>query len=582
MIKHRPSSLTVMLLAIGLSAFVFSCKHKNEASNVVVTNWPSEPASLHPVNASSSAMLFIFEYTQKTLTRTDLRTLQQIPVLVKGLAQISPDSLGFTYTLRDDVKWDDGSPLTVDDVIFTTKITKCPLSDNGGRRSTYVNLADIVKDPTDPRKFTMRAKNVHYLNKYLFNEMYMLEKKHWDPNGVTDQFSIPATDDPKFDATKYKGLVEYMKDFNSSANGHDIRKMTGLGPYNVSDWVTGSSITLTKKDNYWGSKDTSIYTQAYPDRIIFKFIQDDQSVMLGLKNHSLNVSTFISTANYMKLKEDKKFDEEYYTGMTPQFSYNTIGINMRPDGKNHKKLFDDRKVRWAMAYLTPVEELIKTMTNGTGIRQASYIQPVFKNLYNDTLKLIPFDIEKAKALLAEAGWKDTDGDNIVDKVIDGKKTSLSFKFNFAQTPANSQIVLLLKDAYAKAGVDLQPNPMDLGTLAEAAGKHDFDMMLIALAGGAVPDDPAQIFDSRNWANGDNNTGFGDAETDKLIAKADRELDDAKRAELFKQLQAKIYEQQPFIFMYGVQRKVIVSKKFDAPGMYSERPGVILSALKLKE
>jgi peptide/nickel transport system substrate-binding protein len=503
-------------------------------------------------------------------------------VLVKGLAQISPDSLGFTYTLRDDVKWDDGSPLTVDDVIFTTKITKCPLSDNGGRRSTYVNLADIVKDPTDPRKFTMRAKNVHYLNKYLFNEMYMLEKKHWDPNGVTDQFSIPATDDPKFDATKYKGLVEYMKDFNSSANGHDIRKMTGLGPYNVSDWVTGSSITLTKKDNYWGSKDTSIYTQAYPDRIIFKFIQDDQSVMLGLKNHSLNVSTFISTANYMKLKEDKKFDEEYYTGMTPQFSYNTIGINMRPDGKNHKKLFDDRKVRWAMAYLTPVEELIKTMTNGTGIRQASYIQPVFKNLYNDTLKLIPFDIEKAKALLAEAGWKDTDGDNIVDKVIDGKKTSLSFKFNFAQTPANSQIVLLLKDAYAKAGVDLQPNPMDLGTLAEAAGKHDFDMMLIALAGGAVPDDPAQIFDSRNWANGDNNTGFGDAETDKLIAKADRELDDAKRAELFKQLQAKIYEQQPFIFMYGVQRKVIVSKKFDAPGMYSERPGVILSALKLKE
>lgn len=128
-----------MVAVICILASLNGCRNgmRNDKDNVVVISWPSQPTTLNPVcGIPSSARVLIFDYTQKTLTRTDLRTLQQIPLLVKSLAEVSPDGKSFSYTLRDDVKWDDGSPLTVDDVIFTLKVTKCPLADDALVRSS--------------------------------------------------------------------------------------------------------------------------------------------------------------------------------------------------------------------------------------------------------------------------------------------------------------------------------------------------------------------------------------------------------------------------------------------------------------
>ena len=96
---------------------------------------------------------------------------------------------------------------------------------------------------------------------------------------------------------------------------------------------------------------------------------------------------------------------------------------MKPDGIKNKPFFVDQKVRRAMAYLTPVDEIIEVMVHGKASRQAAQISHL-KSSYNDTLKLIPLDIEKAKEL-TEAGWVDSDGDNIRDKVINGEKLNLS-------------------------------------------------------------------------------------------------------------------------------------------------------------
>ena len=92
----------------------------------------------------------------------------------------------------------------------------------------------------------------------------------------------------------------------------------------------------------------------------------------------------------------------------------------------------------------------------------------------------------------------------------------------------------------------------------------------------------QLFDTRNWANhGSNFTGFGNANTDSLIEQSNRQIDDDKRAVLLKKLQAIVYDQQPIIYLYRIKRKVIISKKYENPGMYVERPGVMLNDLKLK-
>ncbi len=575
----------VFTTSIGLLMIGGGCKNgsNNDKNNIVVTSWPSQPTSLNPVcGIPSSARVLVFEYTQKTLTRTDLRTLQQIPILVKSLAEVSPDQKSYTYILRDDVKWDDGSPLTVDDVIFTLKATKCPIADDAYIRSTYDNVKDIVKDPSNPLKFIMVAKDLYFYNKLMFNELYLVEKTHWDSTGVLDKISIPDMDDPKFDAGKYPGLADWMKGFNDGINGHDVKKLCGLGAYAVSDWTPNTSITLTRKSNWWGKDDTCAYNKAYPSKIVIKIIPNDQSRYLAVLNHTTDAEMWLFTDSYFKLKESKDFNDHYYSGTTDQINCNLIFINTRPDGKNHQGLFTDKNVRRAMAYLTPVDDMNKTIVKGMATRQVSFVQPLFKKFYNDSLKLIPFDVDKANELLTKAGWVDSDGDNIRDKKINGKKVQLSFKLMYASTPTNKEYVLMMKDAMYKAGVDLEPDPVDMGALQTRASGHDFDMMLTAISGIAVPDDPGQLFDTKNWANnGSNYSGFGNTTSDSLIAQSNRETNEDKRAVLLKKLQAMVYDQQPIIFLYGIKRKIVISKKFETPGMYIERPGVMLNDLKLK-
>ncbi|MGZ5243811.1 MAG: ABC transporter substrate-binding protein, partial [Bacteroidia bacterium] len=270
-----------------------------------------------------------------------------------------------------------------------------------------------------------------------------------------------------------------------------------------------------------------------------------------------------------------------YSGFTDQFNYNYIGMNMKPDGKKHKPYFTDKRVRKAMAYLIPVDDIIKTILKGRGIRQASFIQPVNKEYYNDTLKLIGYDLEKGKQLLTEAGWIDTDKDGIRDKVINGKKTPFSFQYTYVASASGKEAALMIKEALYKAGVEMQMNPVDGGMMINSAVTHDFDMVGSAWSGASIPEDPEQIFHTKNWNGGYNFVGFGNAETDKIMEQTSRETDPQKRAQLLKKLQAIVYEEAPYVFTYSVQRKIAISKRFENPGMYAERPGVMLNNLKLK-
>lgn len=569
-------ALIVMLLA------GYACVEKrNYAENIVIAQLQSDPPSLHACNASNGPAQYIFQYTQRTLTRIDMRTLQQIPVLVKALPSVSDDGKIYTFTLRDDVKWDDGTSLSVDDIIFTVKANKCPLTDNAEQRSVYDNILDIQPDAADSNVFHVLTKAAYYKNPNLFDEMNILQEKIWDPSRNLSAVTIPQLDAHDFNAASYLGIQEWAQNFNKGENGHNPDKLVGLGPYKVTQWLAGTTITLEKKSKWWGKNDTSIYNICYPEKIVFFEIADDPAIAVALKNKTLDVVTFISAAELKKLRASDSFNLNYYSGFTDMYGYNYIGINMKPEGKR-PPLFTDKRVRRALAYLVPVEDLINTIAEGNGIRQASFIQPVNKEYYNDTLPLIPFDIEKAEQLLKEAGWVDTDGDNIRDKVIKGKKIPFTFYFTYRNTETNKQMALMIKDAMSKAGINLIPDPVDGNVVFKKMLSHDYDLILSAWSGSAIPEDPEQIFHTANWANhGYNFTGFGNALTDSLIRKSNLSLDKKDRIHYLKLLQAKVYEEQPYIFTYAVKRKIIISKRFEKPGMYAERPGVILNALKLK-
>jgi ABC-type transport system substrate-binding protein len=112
--------------------------------------------------------------------------------------------------------------------------------------------------------------------------------------------------------------------------------------------------------------------------------------------------------------------------------------------------------------------------------------------------------------------------------------------------------------------------------------HKFDAMAGGWGGSAGYSDPVQLWHTESWANkGSNFTGFGDAESDSLILLGNTSLNPEKHLAAIKALQAKIYDEQPYVFMYSINRKIAIHKRFDNANMYNERPGVILGNLSLK-
>ena len=570
-----------LLLTLLISATLASCVKKRDLSqNTVIAHILSQPDGLHPFNDNSAMRTFVFQYTQKTLIKLDIESLEYIPMLAKEMPTASEDNLSFTYELKDGIKWDDGTPLTAKDVAFSVKLMLSPLTNNAQIRSNYTTVIKSIElDKENPMKFTMHAQNVHWDNRYIFSELYMVQKSLWDKKGVLDNVTFADLLSDDFKETE--ALSDWFNAYNNADNSYQPELLVGLGAYQVTEWVASQYITIEKKENWWGKNDSSVYSKAYPDKIIFKIIKEDASAYLALKNQEIDVTYSLGTIKLMKLQEREYFNDNYESAFLDRYAFSYLGMNMKPDGIKRKPYFVDQKVRRAMAYLLPLDEIIEVMMHGKASRQASLISPL-KKTYNDTLQLIPLDIEKAKELLAEAGWVDTDGDNIRDKMINGVKTPFSFKLSYMSSPTSKEIVLMIKESMYKAGVVAEPTPMDFTLFYKNAMDHNFDGMLGGWGGSASYSNPMQLWHTSSWVTkGSNFCGFGDAESDALIEAANLTLDPKTHNDALLRLQAKVYEDQPYVFMYSTKRKFAIHKRFNNRGMYYERPGVMLQNLDLK-
>ena len=237
-----------------------------------------------------------------------------------------------------------------------------------------------------------------------------------------------------------------------------------------------------------------------------------------------------------------------------------------------------------MAHLTPVDEIIEVLLYSNGQRQTSNVSPLKKKTYNDNLQPIPFDLEKARELLDEAGWVDTDGDNLRDKTINGEKIQFSFELNyFGTSTLSKEMALMMKEEAYRAGIEVRTTPLDFTVLYQKAYNHDFDAMFGVWGGSGAPSDPQQLWHQNSWVTkGSNFVGFGDVESDSLIDLSNRMVDYAARDAVMKQLQQKIYDAQPYIFMYSRVRPTVIHKRFNNATMYSEKPGLITNNLKLND
>jgi peptide/nickel transport system substrate-binding protein len=518
-------------------------------------------------------------YTHRTLLRLDLESLSETPLLLTQLPQ-TEDGKTFIYTIKDGATWDDGTPLTVEDVLFSIKLNVAELSDNGGLKNLY---RSVIKNAypleNDSNSFVLECVESHAGNAQILSECWILQRSLWDADNVLGNYTVA---DLKTKTEFNESESAWFDFFNSPATATEPQYLTGLGPYRVEKWEKGQFLKLVKKENWWGENSNSLYDQNHPGEIIFRFMEDDNAALLALKKGEIDVTDRISTEDYLQIRETEDFQNNFYSKIIERFGYTFLGLNNRPDGVNHLPYFEDKLVRKAMAYLTPVEDILSTIySNVGGVRVSTMISPMHAEMFNDTIPFIPVNIEKANQLLDEAGWTDTDGDGIRDKVVNGERIPFRFNLNFiSQRGSIEDMAIMIAESMRKAGIEAVPQALEFSTFYQKAYAHDFDALLGAWSMSAGYTDHTQLWSTDAWkSNGSNFLGFGNALSDSLIRISNTALEPQDRNAALKELQAVIYDETPCVFIFAPRAIVIVSKKFDQVNFYSERPYVAVNTFE---
>ena len=160
--------------------------------NVVVNHIPGPPDNLHPTNGRLATRSWIFMFTQKYLMRLDPMQMEVVPDLAAAPPVISANGLEYTYTIRKEARWDDGSPVTAADVAFSLKIAKCPLTNNPTTKSYLENLIDVRLSADNPLVCTMVMKEKYVQNISFLSSFIILQKAYHDPQVIMDAVAFSA------------------------------------------------------------------------------------------------------------------------------------------------------------------------------------------------------------------------------------------------------------------------------------------------------------------------------------------------------------------------------------------------------
>lgn len=481
----------------------------------------AEPATLNPNLEIGDA------YTQRivdgyggnifeTLLVRNRETLKDEPWIAERW-EVSEDHLLYTFYLRKDVKFSDGTPLTARDVLFSFESIRNPANLTADKRS-YLNdfeSATLLDDYT----IQFKASKPYFLHLSLFSEGFLaILPKHIYGEGNFNE--LPAN-----------------------------RAPVGSGPYRFEKWDTGQQIVLVKRKDYWGPK------KPWVNELHFKFIVDDNAAIQLLKRQEIDEMRMTPeqwvrqatqpaiTDHFQKLTLYSPVD-----GYASAFGW--IGWNAK------RPFFSDKRVRRAMTMLLDRDTIGKTIYHGLVRVVTGHAFPDSPE-YDKTIVPWPFDPETAKKLLDEAGWADTNQDGIRDK--DG----VPFKFEWIFASGNAeieQLATVYKEELTKAGIDVTLRPLEWASFLDSVTKRSFDACTMSWASD-VQSDPYQIWHSSQAENGSNYVGFNNPEADKIIEEARQEFDEDKRNAMYRKFHAILHEEQPYTFLYNSRRKEVISNRF---------------------
>jgi len=501
---------TILLLLPGVLASIAGCTRlvPEKDPHTIYMHLRAEPGTLNPYTSTDGYASEVNEHIYESLIDRDYDTLAVRPMLAERW-EVSPDKMRYRFYLKKGVLWSDGVELTADDVIYSFKTMKDPKVACAHLKVYFIDVKSIKKID-------------RYTVEFLYSKLSYLALSNCGGLLV-----IP------------KHVFNDGTDFNTHKNN---RHPVGTGPYKFDRWDTGKNIILIQNGRYRGKK---------PDirRMVYKIIQDQSVALQMLKKGDLDAIE-LRDIEWVRQTNSEKFIEKFYKlkYYVPIFAY--IGWN------SAREFFKDRRVRLAMTQLINRKEILEKLRFGIGetVTGPFYL---FGENYNREIKPWPYDPERARQLLKEAGWTDHDGDGILDK--DGKKFSFTFTIP-SESKFGERLGTIMKEDLAKAGIEMEISRFEWAVFLNKIQSRNFDATTLRWSGG-YDEDPYQIWHSSQIKGGSNYVGFNNKEADRIIEKARQEFDAKKRIKLYHRLHEILHYEQPYTFLYATPNLVVVSRRF---------------------
>jgi peptide/nickel transport system substrate-binding protein len=423
--------------------------------------------------------------------------------------EISEDNLRIRFYLRKNVKWQDGKPFTAKDVEFTYKLIIDP------------------KTPTAYASDFLRVKEFRTLDPYTVEVTY--DKPYAPALGSWGQGMLPAH------------LLEGQDVTKSPLK----RRPIGTGPYKFTEWKTGERIVLDSYHDYFEGR-------PYIDRVMTRIIPDLATMFLELKAGRLD-QTGLTPLQYQRQTNTSWFEENFVKYKYLSFGYTYLGYNLK-DWK-----FKDKKVRQALTTAINKESIVQGVLLGLG-------QPAYTPYKPDTfwcnpnVKKFPYDPQKAKEMLAEAGWKDKDGDGILEK--DGKP----FEFTIITNQGNElrkNAATIIQSDLKKVGIRVKIRVIEWAAfLKNFINKRNFEACLLGWSGTGIEPNQIDIWNSQKTAENQLNfISYQNPEVDKLLEEGVSTFNRDERKKYYDKFQQIIAEDQPYTFLYVSDALPIISSRF---------------------
>lgn len=421
---------------------------------------------------------------------------------------ISSDQLTYTFHLRKDLKFSDGSPLTADDVAFTLTLLHDKAYEGDKDISQYA-----VKGGKEYKEG--KATSIEGIQ-------------------VVDPQTIKITTE-KVNSQALTALggevlskAYYGKDYKQNTSLDYLKalyeKPIAAGPYKFEKYIPGQEVRFVANENYYAGK------PKIPN-FIYKITSGDTKLQL-FQTGKVDY-TGLGTGD--EVLEQAKALEFANIQIETAASFSYIYMN------NNKPYLKDKKVRQALIYGLDRKKYVDTALKGYGTVANVPIHPTSWAYTEEGVNKYEYDKEKAKKLLDEAGWK-VGSDGIREK--DGQKLKLSY-FGPSSAKDSDLLIPIAKENYKEIGVEFNPEFMDFNTMLSKVNKGDYDLASVSTP---ITSDPSETAGEYLSGVNEKSLGYKNAKVDELIQKGIETVDIEKRKPIYKELYKELSDDPPVILL----------------------------------